>query len=322
MIRPRRNRRSAAIRSMVEETTLSAADLVAPFFVVEGKNRREEIENLPNVFRLSVDQLVQEAEALHRKGVPAIALFPVTPKEKKDPLGLGALSEEGVVPQALKILKKELPSLCVITDVALDAFTSHGHDGVLGENNEVDNDRSVEILARMALLHAACGADFVGPSDMMDGRVRAIRTLLDKHGKHETGILAYTAKYTSSLYRPYRDTLGSKLTSGDKRGYQLNPANIREALLEATLDAEEGADILMVKPGLFYLDVICKIRQTLHIPICAFHVSGEYAMVMAAHEKGYLDAESVFLEALICMKRAGADFILSYATPQVISLLR
>ncbi len=297
---------------------LSPADLVAPFFVVDGEKRREEIEALPQVFRLSVDQLVKEAEALHRKGVPAVALFPVIRKEHKDPLGQGALHEGGIIPQALKILKKELPSLCVITDVALDAFTSHGHDGVLGENNDVDNDRSVELLARMALLHATSGADFVGPSDMMDGRVRAIRSLLDKHGKHDTGILAYTAKYASSLYRPYRDTLGSKLTFGDKRSYQLNPANVREALLEASLDAEEGADILMVKPALFYLDVIAKIRSSLHIPICAFHVSGEYAMVMAAHEKGYLDAPSVFLEALLCMKRAGADFILSYATPQVL----
>lgn len=310
-----------AIRSMVEETLVTPADLVAPFFVVGGERRREEVENLPQVFRLSVDELVKDAEALHRKGVPAVALFPVIPKEKKDPLGLGALSEDGVIPQAIKILKQEIPSLCIITDVALDAFTSHGHDGVLNEKNEVDNDRSVEVLARMALLHAACGVDFVGPSDMMDGRVRAIRALLDKHDKYETGILAYTAKYASSLYRPYRDTLGSKLVSGDKRGYQLNPSNIREALLEATLDAEEGADILMVKPGLYYLDVITKIRAALHVPICAFHVSGEYAMVMAAHEKGYLDAESVFLEALICMKRAGADFILSYATPLVIDHL-
>lgn len=300
---------------MVQETTLSPADLVAPLFVVPGHKRKEELEKLPHVFRYSIDQLLIEAEALHKKGLPAIALFPVISSEEKDLLGSEALREEGIIPQAIKAIKKEIPSLCVITDIALDPFTSHGHDGIVGENREVDNDRTVEILAQMALLHGSCGADFVAPSDMMDGRVRAIRQRLDAHAKHEVGILAYTAKFASSLYGPFRDTLGSKLSFGDKRGYQMNPANVREALLEATLDAEEGADILMVKPGLFYLDIIAKIRETLHLPICAYHVSGEYAMVIAAHEKGYLDAKATFLEGLLCMKRAGADFILSYAAP-------
>lgn len=322
MKRPRRNRRSTAIRSLVQETALSPADLVAPLFVVPGQKRKEELEKLPQVFRYSVDELVREAEALHRKGLPAVALFPIIEPEKKDPTGQESLNEKGIIPEAIRILKKELPSLCVISDIALDPFTSHGHDGVIGENNEVHNDRSVELLSRMALLHAHCGVDFVAPSDMMDGRVRAIRKLLDSHEKQDTGILSYTAKFASSLYGPFRDTLRSKPAFGDKRGYQMNPANIREALLEATLDAEEGADILMVKPGLFYLDVISKIKDALHLPVCAYHVSGEYAMVIAAHDRGYLDATAVFLESLLCLKRAGADFIFTYAAPLILDHLQ
>lgn len=318
MQRPRRNRRTVAIRSLVSETTLCPSDLVMPFFVLPGEKRREPLKSLPGIFSFSGDELLKEAKILHKRGIPAIALFPIVSQEKKDPLGQEALREMGTIPQTLKMLKKELPSLCVISDIALDPFTTHGHDGVLNTKGEVENDRSVEILAKMALLHASSGADFVAPSDMMDGRVRAIRTLLDQHAFHETGIISYTAKYSSALYAPYRNTLGSTLSFGDKKGYQMNPANVREALLEAALDVEEGADIIMVKPGLFYLDVIAKIRAMLTVPLCAFHVSGEYAMVMAAHEKGYLDAPSTFYEALLCMKRAGADFIISYAIPQIL----
>lgn len=319
--RPRRNRRSPAIRSLVAETLLSPADLVAAFFVIDGKNRREAIPALPQVFKLSTDEIIKEAAVLHKKGVPAIALFPVIDPKLKDSLGSEALNEKGLIPQAIKAIKKELPTLCVITDIALDPFTSHGHDGILDEKNDVDNDKTVEILTKMAHLHSASGADFVSPSDMMDGRVKAIRLMLDTHNFKEVGIIAYTAKYASSLYAPFREALGSTLAFGDKKGYQMNPANAREALLEAVLDAEEGADILLVKPGLFYLDIIAKMREAVSLPLCAFHVSGEYAMVMAAHEKGYLDATKVFLEALLCFKRAGADFIITYAAPMIIDLL-
>ncbi len=319
--RPRRNRKSPSIRAMVEETILRPSDLIAPFFVMEGKNKREEIKNFPNVFRLSVDQIVREAEKLHKRGIPAIALFPTIPQKEKDLEGSGALDEKGIIPRALITLKKEIPSLCLITDIALDAYTSHGHDGLIGKNKEIDNDASLVVLAKMALLHAEAGADFVGPSDMMDGRVRAIRVALDKKSFSDVGIMAYSAKYASSLYGPYREALGSKLQFGDKKTYQMNPANAREALLEATLDVEEGADIVLVKPGLYYLDILAKLRANLSQPIAAFHVSGEYAMVMAAHEKGYLSAPHVFYEALLSMKRAGADLIISYAAPLVLDML-
>ncbi len=319
--RPRRNRRSPAIRSLVAETLLSPADLVACFFIIDGEKKREAIPSLPQVFKLSIDEVLKEAEKLHKKGVPAIALFPVIDPSLKNSLGSEALNEKGLIPRAIRALKKELPTLCVITDIALDPFTSHGHDGVL-EGSAVDNDKTIEILAQMAHLHAVCGADFVAPSDMMDGRVKAIRTELDAHDFTNVGIISYTAKYTSSLYAPYREALSSAPTIGDKKGYQMNPANTREALLEASLDAEEGADILLVKPGLFYLDIIAKIREAIPLPICAFHVSGEYAMVMAAHEKGYLDAPKVFYEALLCFKRAGADFVFTYAAPLIIDQLQ
>ncbi len=320
--RPRRNRKSAAIRNLCQETTLLPQDLVVPFFVVEGTNQRQEISSMPGIERLSIDLLVKEAEKLHRKGIQAINIFPFNPKEKKDLFAKEALNEKGIIPKALKILKKELPSLCVITDIALDPYTIHGHDGIANENQEILNDETVLILSQMSLLHAECGADIISPSDMMDGRVEAIRKALDASGHTNVNILSYTAKYASSLYTPFREALGSSLAFGDKKTYQLNPANIREALLEAMLDVEEGADMVMVKPALYYLDVIAKMKEQIHIPICAYHVSGEYAMVMAAHEKGYLDAEKVFYEALLSIKRAGADFIFTYAAPQVLKLLQ
>jgi porphobilinogen synthase len=319
--RPRRNRTSPSIRSLVAETVLQPADLVAPFFVLPGNQQRQEIASLPGIARLSVDYVLKEAEALHRKGIPAIALFPVMDAAQKDPLGTKALDAHGLIPLAIEKIKREIPSLCIISDIALDPFTSHGHDGLIGQRGEVLNDATVDVLAQMALLHAQSGADFVAPSDMMDGRVGAIRKLLDQNHLEHVGILAYTAKYASSLYAPFREALGSQLISGDKKSYQMNPANVREALLEASLDEEEGADILMVKPALFYLDIIAKMRAHTQLPICAYHVSGEYAMVMAAHERGFVDADKVFLEALLSIKRAGADFILSYATQRVLNLL-
>ena len=316
--RPRRNRRTPAIRALVEENGLSPQDLVAPFFVLPGNGGKQPVESMPGVERLSIDFVLKEAEALHRSGVPAIALFPVVTPEEKDAQASLALKEEGVIPQAVQRLKKEIPSLCVITDLALDPFTSHGHDGLVNEKGEVMNDPTVAVLAEMALLHAQAGADLVAPSDMMDGRVRVIRQKLDAGGCQEVGILSYTAKYASSLYFPFRNAVGSKLQFGDKKTYHMNPANSREALWEASLDMEEGADMLMVKPALFYLDVIAKLRAYSPLPLCAYHVSGEYAMVMAAHERGFCKAEDVFLESLISIKRAGADFIISYATPQLV----
>lgn len=306
------------MRTLVEETSLSPSDFVVPLFVVPGEQRREPIASMPGVQRLSGDELVKEATRLHSLGILAVALFPVVPYPQKDPQGSGALDEKGVIPVCVQKLKRALPSLCVITDVALDPYTTHGHDGILGVAGDVRNDETVERLAQMALVHARAGADFVAPSDMMDGRVGAIRKVLDGNLHCDTGILSYTAKYASSLYGPFREALGSSLQQGDKKSYQMNPANSREALLEATLDEEEGADILMVKPALFYLDVIAKLRAHTQLPICAYHVSGEYAMVMAAHERGMLDARSVFREALLSIKRAGADMIFSYATEMVL----
>ena len=319
--RPRRNRQTASLRSLSAETTLLPSDLVAPFFVLPGEAHRQEIGSMPGISRLSIDHILIEAEQLHLQGIPAVALFPVTSPELKNLSASEALNPDGVIPQAVRRIKKEIPSLTVITDIALDPFTSHGHDGILSPSGIILNDETVGILARMALLHAESGADLVAPSDMMDGRVGAIRRFLDTYGFHNTGILSYTAKYASSLYAPFREALGSTLKQGDKKTYQMNPANVREALLEARLDEEEGADMLLIKPALYYLDVIAKIRAQSQLPLCAFHVSGEYSMVMAAHERGFLDAQKVFYEALLSIKRAGADFIISYATPQVLDLL-
>jgi porphobilinogen synthase len=319
--RPRRNRKTQAVRSLLQENFLRPSDFVMPFFVMEGENQREALPTLPGVYRLSKDEIVQEAEKLHKAGVPAIILFPIYPADRKDPFGRAALDPNGIIPETVRYIKERIPSLCVLCDIALDPYTSHGHDGLIDENGYVLNDETVEILCDMALLYAQCGVDFVAPSDMMDGRVRAIRKVLDAQNHKNVGIISYTAKYASSLYGPFRDTLGSHLKIGDKKSYQMDPSNIKEALREATLDEEEGADALMVKPALFYLDVIAKMKEAFHIPICAYHVSGEYAMVMAAQEKGYMDAKKVFHEALLSIKRAGADFIISYAVPQIIDML-
>ncbi|HSW87240.1 MAG TPA: porphobilinogen synthase [Rhabdochlamydiaceae bacterium] len=319
--RPRRNRKTVAIRSLVRETVLLPSDLAVPFFVLEGTREKQAISSMPGIHRMSADLILAEAEILHSQGIPAIALFPVIDPLEKDPFGQAALDPEGVLPKTIKMIKQELPSLCVITDVALDPYTSHGHDGIIDESGDVLNDATVEILAHLSLLHAESGVDFVAPSDMMDGRVLAIRQMLDRNQFENVGIIAYTAKYASSLYFPFRDALQSGLKFGDKKTYQMNPSNSREAILEAHLDAEEGADILMVKPALFYLDIISKMRAEFHLPISAFHVSGEYAMVMAAHERGFLDAGAAFYEALLSIKRAGADFIFTYAAPFVLEML-
>jgi porphobilinogen synthase len=317
--RPRRNRVTPAIRSLCQETLISPADFIMPFFVLPGLGRKEEISSMPGVYKMSKDLLVEEARFLHSKGVPAVLLFPA--EASKDVEGSYALDERGIIPQTIAFLKKEVPSLHVICDVALDPYTSHGHDGIVDSKGYVLNDPTVAILQKMSLLYAQMGADCIAPSDMMDGRVFHIRKELDNHGYTEVGILSYTAKYASSLYGPFRDVLGSHLQFGDKKSYQMDPRNIKEALKEMSLDEEEGADILMVKPALFYLDVIAKLKQASYLPICAYHVSGEYAMVMAAAEKGYLDADKTFIEALLSIKRAGADCIVSYALPRIIASL-
>ncbi len=319
--RPRRNRRTLAIRKMVEETDLKASDLVAPFFVLPGEKKQIEIPSMPGVHRLSGDLLLKEVEKLHRAGIQAIDLFPVIPAELKDPQGLEALSEENFFLETIRMIKREIPSICLMTDIALDPFTSHGHDGLVDEEGNILNDETVEMLCKITLLHARHGVDLVAPSDMMDGRIKAIRENFDLHGFQNVGIISYTAKYASALYSPFREALSSAPKFGDKKTYQMNPANVREALIETRLDEEEGADMLMVKPALFYLDVIAKMRACSNLPICAYHVSGEYSMVMAAHQKGYLDAERVFYEGLLGIKRAGADFIFTYAIPHVLPLI-
>lgn len=320
--RPRRNRQNAAIRAMTQETRLHPSDLIAPCFIVDGQNQRQTISSMPGVFRLSIDLLLKEIAEFISLGIPAIALFPVIPDEKKDPCGSESLNPEGFLPKAVRIVKNEFPSICIITDIALDPYTTHGHDGLVGDEGQILNDETVHVLARMAKIQAQAGVDIVAPSDMMDGRVKAIRKGLDEEGFMHVGIMAYAAKYASSLYSPFRDALQSAPRFGNKMTYQMNPANAREAILEAELDEEEGADFLMIKPALPYLDIISKIRQNTSIPVAAYQVSGEYAMIMAAAEKGWIDADAVFMESLLGIKRAGADVILTYAASRVARILK
>ncbi|MBI3211774.1 MAG: porphobilinogen synthase [Simkania negevensis] len=319
--RPRRNRKSPAIRNLLQETHLLASDLIYPFFVLEGEKKRESIEKMAGTERLSIDLILKEAEELYRQGIQAIALFPVVPLHLRDLEGSEGWREESLIPRAIQKIKQELPSLCLIADIALDPFTSHGHDGIIGERGEVENDLTVEALCKQALLYARAGADVVAPSDMMDGRVEAIRKSLDEEGFSYVSILSYTAKYASSFYYPFRSAINTRLLSGDKKGYQMNPANKREAVREALLDQKEGADMLMIKPALPFLDVIAAVKEAIYLPVGAYHVSGEYAMVIAADRMGYLNAKEVFYESLLSIKRAGADFIFTYAAKQVIGLI-
>ncbi len=320
-IRLRRNRQSEAIRQMVQETHLLPSHLCACFFLVEGENKKIPIHSMPGVFRFSIDLAIQEIEKMHRKGVRCVLLFPVLENHLRSSSAEEAWNSDGLLAQAIRAIKKAVPSMCVMADVALDPFTSHGHDGLVNEKHQIMNDETIECLIRMALMQAEAGIDFVAPSDMMDGRVGAIRKALDEQGYHHVGIMAYSAKYATSLYGPFRDALNVNLAFGDKKTYQMNPANVREALLEAKLDEEEGADILMIKPALFYLDVITKLRHQTNRPIAAYHVSGEYSMVMAAHLAGYLDAQKVFSEAFLSLRRAGVDLIFTYAADLVLPLL-
>ena len=315
--RPRRLRRTASLRAMVEETVLRPADFIAPLFVVDGKPAPDEIKSMPGVFRLNIQDLVKECRVLHKLGVPAVALFPKLDPKLKDDEGTHALHEDALVLRAVRAVKKAVPELTVITDVALDPYTTHGHDGVLTPNrDDVDNDRTVEILGRMAVLQARAGVDLVAPSDMMDGRVGEIRRALDAAGFTGTGIMAYSAKFNSGYYGPFRDAVGSAQAAGtrllSKATYQLNPANRREAVVEALLDDAEGADIVMVKPAGMYLDIIRDVREATKKPVAAYQISGEYAQIQAAARLGWLDLARCRHESLLAIKRAGADMILTY----------
>jgi porphobilinogen synthase len=324
--RPRRLRRTAGLRALVEETVLRPADFIAPLFVVEGKGRPEAIASMPGVFRLNVADLVKECRALLKLGVPAVALFPKLDARLKDEDGTAALNEDGLVIRAVRAVKKALPGLTVMTDIALDPYTTHGHDGVLtAARDDVENDRTVGILTKMAVLHARAGVDLVAPSDMMDGRVGAIRRALDSAGCEHTGIMAYAAKFASAYYGPFREAVGSARGAGvpplDKRTYQLNPANRREALIEAALDEAEGADILMVKPAGPYLDIIRDLSSATGKPLAAYQVSGEYSQIQAAARLGWLDLARTRHESLLAIKRAGADMILTYFAREISTLL-
>jgi len=324
--RPRRLRRTANLRALVEETVLRPADFIAPLFVVEGRGRPEAIASMPGVFRLAVADLVRECRALAKLGVPAVALFPKLDARLKDDDGTAALNEDGLVIRAVRAVKKAVPGMTVMTDIALDPYTTHGHDGVLNAaRSDVENDRTVGILAKMAVLHARAGVDLVAPSDMMDGRVGAIRRALDAAGCEHTGIMAYAAKFASAYYGPFRDAVGSARARGtgslDKRTYQLNPANRRESLIEVALDEAEGADILMVKPAGPYLDIIRDVRAATGKPLAAYQVSGEYSQIQAAARLGWLDLPATRHESLLAIKRAGADMILTYFAKEMSSLL-
>jgi porphobilinogen synthase len=316
--RPRRLRRTATIRRMVRETVLNPADFIYPMFVAPGKGVRQEVAAMPGVARLSADLLVEEVKAVWGAGVPSVLLFGLP--QKKDDTGSEAASPRGAVQQAVRALKKALPELVVITDVCLCGYTSHGHCGIV-HKGEIDNDATLEVLAQTALSHAEAGADLVAPSDMMDGRVGAIRETLDDRGFEMVGIMSYAVKYASAFYGPFREAAESAPKYGDRRGYQMDPANAREAMREATLDVEEGADIIMVKPALPYLDIISQLAGEFDLPLAAYQVSGEYSMIKAAAAKGWLDETAAMLESLTAIKRAGADLILTYFAREAGNLL-
>lgn len=311
LIRPRRLRYTPAIRRLVRETELTVNDLIYPLFIMEGENQKVAISSMPDCYRYSLDLLLKEVVNAYNLGINAIALFPLISEDKKDNFGRESYNPDGLVPRAVKAIKKEVPEIIIITDVALDPFSIYGHDGIV-EDGKILNDETLEVLVKMSLSQAAAGANFVAPSDMMDGRVGAIRRALDAAGYLDVGILAYTAKYASAYYGPFRDALESAPKFGDKKTYQMDGANSREALREASLDITEGADIIMVKPALAYLDIIRRLRDSSHLPVAAYNVSGEYAMIKAAAKQGWIDEKSLILETLTSMKRAGADLILTY----------
>lgn len=353
--RLRRNRQDDWIRNLTQETEISANDLILPIFILPGKTGKEKIKTMPDVFRLGEKELIDEVKEAKKLGINAVALFPVVPDPKKDALGSYAIDKNNFLLERIKKIKNEVPDIGIICDVALDPYTSHGHDGILRKDivnsslrakqseakqssknwiassarpprndDYVDNDATNIILAKQAVILAKAGSDFVAPSDMMDGRVGVIRAALEAEGFVDTGIISYSAKYASSLYAPFRDAVGSakNLSRKDKKTYQMNPANIREALLEVEMDINEGADIVMVKPGIFYLDVIAAIKQKFNIPVFAYQVSGEYSMIKNSSLAGIVDFDNVMLESILCLKRAGANAVFTYAAKEVAKLLK
>jgi porphobilinogen synthase len=309
--RPRRNRTTAAVRSLVRETVVTPEDLILPLFVMDGKNKATPIGSMPGHARLTIDKLVALAREAHDLGIPGVALFPYLPEGKKDRFARESANPKGLLQEAISALKAKVPGLAVISDVAMDPYSSDGHDGLV-RDGEIVNDETLPILAAMAIAQAAAGADYVAPSDMMDGRIGYIRGALDEAGFEKTGILAYSAKYASAFYGPFREALDSAPRSGDKKTYQMDPSNKREALREVALDIQQGADIVMVKPAGAYLDVIAAVRAKSSLPVAAYQVSGEFAMIHAAAERGWIDAPRAMNESLIAIKRAGADMILTY----------
>ncbi|MGZ8428962.1 MAG: porphobilinogen synthase [Candidatus Deferrimicrobiaceae bacterium] len=318
--RPRRLRRNEEIRRMVRETNLSVDDLIYPLFAVAGRKVRKEISSMPGVFQWSVENLVKEVRDVRALGIPAILLFGIP--AKKDPVGSDACSDDGIIQTAVRAIKNAVPDIQVITDVCFCEYTDHGHCGILTRNGDVDNDATLDILARSAVTHARAGADMVAPSDMMDGRVAAIRRALDEEEYEGIPILSYAAKYASGFYGPFREAAGSAPQFGDRRSYQMDPPNVREALREVALDIQEGADIVMVKPALAYLDVICRIRDAFDLPVAAYNVSGEYSIVKAGEKLGWVDGNRLMMEILVSIRRAGADLILTYAAKEAAKALR
>jgi porphobilinogen synthase len=319
--RPRRNRQNEVIRNMVQETTLNLSDFIFPLFIIEGQNQRVAINSMPGISRFSIDTLQDEIAACVNLGIKAFAPFPGLPEKFKDKYATESHNPDNLFAKAIREVKKNFPEVVLVTDVAMDPYSSDGHDGIV-ENGEILNDETLEVLGKMALTQAQAGADIVAPSDMMDGRVAHIRRVLDENGFQKVGIMSYTAKYAGAFYGPFREALDSAPKSGDKKTYQMNPANSREALIEAELDTAEGADFLMVKPALAYLDIIKLLRDNSHLPIAAYNVSGEYAMVKAAAQNGWLDGEKAMVETLTSIKRAGADVILSYFAKEFAQYLK
>jgi porphobilinogen synthase len=315
--RPRRNRKSEVIRQMVQETHISAANLIFPLFIIEGQNQKSEVSSMPGIYRYSIDNLLREVESCMKLGLKSFDLFPNISEELKDKYATESHREENLYLRAIRQVKKNFPEACVVTDVAMDPYSSDGHDGIV-ENGEILNDQTLEVLGKMALAHARAGADIIAPSDMMDGRVGYIRNVLDDNGFKHVSIMSYTAKYASAFYGPFRDALNSAPKFGDKKTYQMNPANQREALIEADLDEAEGADFLMVKPALPYLDIIKLLKDNTELPIAAYNVSGEYAMIKAAIQKGWLNEQRAITEVLTSIRRAGATAILTYHAKEVL----
>jgi len=311
MRRPRRNRKSSVIRGMVEETRLSVKDFILPLFLIEGQGQKVEVSSMPGIYRYSTDLMLKEIESCMNLGIMAFDIFPAYSESKKDKTATESYNPETFYLKTIESVKKTFPEACVMTDVAMDPYSSDGHDGLV-RDGKILNDETLEILGKMTLAQAKAGADIIGPSDMMDGRVGFLRNVLDANGFQEVSIMSYTAKYASAFYNPFRDALDSAPKSGDKKTYQMDPANASEALIEADLDVEEGADFLMVKPALAYLDIIKLLKDNYQVPIAAYNVSGEYAMIKASAERGWLDGERAMLESLLSIKRAGANIILSY----------